>query len=63
MDMEVRGVIASCQHTLMNTVPGIMDWPNYAGNPTNFVFRTDRSYVEIDNDRAEGVAYMNSLVR
>ncbi|KAH6882862.1 Alpha/Beta hydrolase protein [Alternaria rosae] len=38
-------------------------WPSYATNATNFVFRKDQSYVEDDGDRAEGVAFINSLVR
>ncbi|KAF1935223.1 alpha/beta-hydrolase [Clathrospora elynae] len=44
-------------------VPQIASWPNYASNATNFVFRTDKSYIEEDDDRAEGVAYINTLVR
>ena len=39
------------------------EWPSYATNATNFVFRKDQSYIEDDDDRAEGVAYINSLVR
>jgi len=39
------------------------EWPSYATNATNFVFRKDKSYIEDDDDRAEGVAYINSLVR
>ncbi|KAI4623046.1 uncharacterized protein J4E87_006139 [Alternaria ethzedia] len=38
-------------------------WPSYATNATNFVFRKDQGYIEDDDDRAEGVAYINSLVR
>ncbi|KAI4646799.1 hypothetical protein J4E93_005023 [Alternaria ventricosa] len=38
-------------------------WPSYATNATNFVFRKDQSYIEDDDDRAEGVAYINNLVR
>jgi carboxylesterase type B len=45
------------------TVSQIPEWPSYAGNATNFVFRKDRSYIEEDDDRAEGVAYINNLVR
>lgn len=44
-------------------VGGIAAWPRYRENATNFVFRTDASYVEKDDDRQEGVAYINSLVR
>ncbi|KAF2641769.1 lipase 3 precursor [Massarina eburnea CBS 473.64] len=44
-------------------VSGIASWPQYRQNSSNFVFRTDESYIEVDDDRAEGVAYINSLVR
>jgi acetylcholinesterase len=44
-------------------VHGIAEWPRYREKATNFVFRTDGSYVERDDDRKEGVAYINSLVR
>jgi len=44
-------------------VPQIPEWPSYASNATNFVFRKDQSYIEGDDDRAEGVAYINTLTR
>ncbi|KAF1849536.1 lipase 3 precursor [Cucurbitaria berberidis CBS 394.84] len=45
-------------------VPNIAKWPRYATPAAaNFVFRADTSYVERDDDRLEGVAYINSLVR
>ncbi|EMD59087.1 hypothetical protein COCSADRAFT_176311 [Bipolaris sorokiniana ND90Pr] len=44
-------------------VPSTPEWPSYADEANNFVFRKDRSYVEGDSDREEGVAYINSLVR
>jgi hypothetical protein len=44
-------------------VPGIAEWPRYGEKATNFVFRADGSYVEMDEDRTEGVGYINSLVR
>lgn len=58
-------------------VEGIAAWPRYRADAdegahskknetqsaTNFVFRADRSYVEEDKDRKEGVAYINSIVR
>jgi hypothetical protein len=44
-------------------VPQIPEWPGYASNATNFVFRKDQSYIEEDDDRAEGVAYINTLTR
>ena len=44
-------------------VPGAPEWPSYADDATNFVFRKDESYIETDDDRAEGVAFVNSLVR
>ncbi|KAH9867231.1 hypothetical protein IAQ61_007823 [Plenodomus lingam] len=47
----------------LHGLKGIPHWPQYGKNVTNFVFRTDRSYVEPDDDRLEGVAYINTLVR
>ncbi|CAG8955695.1 hypothetical protein HYFRA_00010961, partial [Hymenoscyphus fraxineus] len=45
-------------------VPGIVEWPKYsAGDAKNFVFRKDLSYIEPDTDRAEAVAYINTIVR
>ncbi|KAF2704146.1 lipase 3 precursor [Pleomassaria siparia CBS 279.74] len=44
-------------------VPGVAEWPQYRKHVSNFVFRKDESYVEKDDDRAEGVAYINTLVR
>ncbi|KAJ4395117.1 hypothetical protein N0V91_011053 [Didymella pomorum] len=38
-------------------------WPRYGNSTSNFVFRPDQSYVERDDDRFEGVAYINKLVR
>jgi acetylcholinesterase len=48
---------------MRNEVLQIPEWSSYATNTTNFVFRKDQSYIEVDDDRAEGVAYINSLVR
>lgn len=44
-------------------VDGIAAWPQYGDSVSNFVFRADESYIEKDDDRTEGVAYINSLVR
>lgn len=44
-------------------VAGLPLWPSYGKNTTNFVFRTDKSYVEQDDDREEGVDFINSIVR
>ena len=52
-------------------VTGIPKWPRYASpthhqsTPANFVFRLPRgdSYVEKDDYRAEGIAYINSIPR
>ncbi|OAG07330.1 lipase 3 precursor [Paraphaeosphaeria sporulosa] len=44
-------------------VSGVPAWPQYSQNVTNFVFRADKSYIEDDQDRTEGVAYINSLMR
>ncbi|KAF1954903.1 lipase 3 precursor [Byssothecium circinans] len=44
-------------------VSGIVSWPQYGKNVSNFVFRADESYVEPDDDRIKGVAHINSLVR
>ncbi|KAJ4366737.1 hypothetical protein N0V95_000066 [Ascochyta clinopodiicola] len=46
-------------HGISNVDP----WPQYGNSTSNFVFRNDRSYIEKDIDRAEGVAYINTLVR
>ena len=45
------------------TVAGLPKWPKYGKQPTNFVFRADKSYVELDDDRKEGVDFINSIVR
>ncbi|KAF2441576.1 lipase 3 precursor [Karstenula rhodostoma CBS 690.94] len=44
-------------------VSGVPAWPQYSKNVSNFVFHADKSYIEDDDDRVEGVAYINSLVR
>lgn len=44
----------------VNDIPA---WPQYKKQVSNFVFRKDKSYIEADDDRKEGVAYINSLVR
>jgi acetylcholinesterase len=44
-------------------VSGAPSWPQYGKAVSNFVFRTDKSYIEKDDDRKEGVTYINSLVR
>ncbi|KAH8724157.1 Alpha/Beta hydrolase protein [Phaeosphaeriaceae sp. PMI808] len=44
-------------------VPEIPKWPPYHERPSNFVFRADKSYVEVDNQRKEGVKFINRIVR
>jgi acetylcholinesterase len=44
-------------------VANMPEWPQYGKQPTNFVFRADASYVEADDDRKEGVAFINTIVR
>ena len=44
-------------------VEGISAWPQYRKKVSNFVFRADKSYIEADDDRKQGVAYINTLVR
>ncbi|KAE8152161.1 alpha/beta-hydrolase [Aspergillus avenaceus] len=46
-------------------VDDVPQWPKYSDETSNFVFRLPReeSYVEDDTDRADGVAYINSIVR
>lgn len=44
-------------------VPSVVNWPRYGNSTSNFVFRSDQSYVEPDVDRLEGVAYINTIVR
>jgi hypothetical protein len=48
---------------ITSVVPNTPEWPSYADEANNFVFRKDRSYIEGDSDREEGVGYINSLVR
>ncbi|PSN62394.1 carotenoid ester lipase-like protein precursor [Corynespora cassiicola Philippines] len=44
-------------------VSGIPMWPQYGQNISNLVFRADKSYIEDDDDRVEGVTFINSIVR
>lgn len=44
-------------------VDGIAAWPKYSEEARNFVFRKDLSYIEPDTDRAEAVAFINTIVR
>ncbi|KAF2822000.1 lipase 3 precursor [Ophiobolus disseminans] len=44
-------------------VADLPNWPQYSKEPSNFVFRADRSYVEDDTDRTEGVAFINTIIR
>ena len=48
-------------------IPGLVSnvdkWPRYKNNASNFVFRADKSYIEKDVDRADAVAYINTIVR
>jgi hypothetical protein len=44
-------------------VPDIDLWPQYGESASNFVFRLDKSYIEKDDDRTDGVTYINTLVR
>jgi acetylcholinesterase len=53
-------------------VAGIASWPKYSTDteseedpqrPSNFVFRADESYIELDDYRVEGMAYINSIPR
>jgi hypothetical protein len=48
---------------IVNLVAGLPLWPQYGKKPSNFVFRADTSYVEDDDDRREGVAFINEIVR
>ena len=48
---------------MISTVSDTVAWPTYNESVSNFVFRADKSYIEKDTDRREGVAYMNSIVR
>ena len=44
-------------------VSDVDKWPQYGNSTSNFVFRADESYIEKDDDRAEGVAYINTIIR
>jgi acetylcholinesterase len=46
-----------------SAVSNIDQWPQYGNSTSNFVFRTDQSYIEKDDDRVEGVVYINTIVR
>ena len=65
MVMEVGTPVPTFSDHLLtrHVVADIPEWPSYANETKNFVFRKDQSYIELDNDRAEGVAYINILVR
>jgi hypothetical protein len=47
----------------VDVVPKVPVWSPYGEKATNFVFRADKSYVEKDDDRREGIAFINSIVR
>jgi acetylcholinesterase len=47
----------------IGAVTGLPVWAPYGEKPVNFVFRTDKSYVEEDNDRKEGIAFINQIIR
>ncbi|KAJ5708195.1 Triacylglycerol lipase (LipA) [Penicillium malachiteum] len=46
-------------------ISNIPQWPDFAHNATNFVFRLPRneSYIELDNYRTAGMDYINSIAR
>ncbi|KAH7091971.1 Alpha/Beta hydrolase protein [Paraphoma chrysanthemicola] len=44
-------------------IANLPHWPQYGENASNFVFRADVSYVEADEDRREGVSFINDIVR
>lgn len=48
---------------LTGVVKGIVQWPNYRDGPRNIVLRVDQSYVEKDTYRADGMAYINTILR
>ncbi|KAH5324191.1 hypothetical protein HBI12_086380 [Parastagonospora nodorum] len=45
-----------------HNVAGLPEWPQYINRSANFVFRLDKSYVEDDCDRMEGVAFINTIL-
>jgi hypothetical protein len=47
----------------IDVVEEVPVWLPYGEKPTNFVFRADKNYIERDDDRSEGVAFINSIVR
>jgi hypothetical protein len=63
------GMVVCLQPKRVNTsltvdvVAKVPVWTPYSKKATNFVFRADKSYVEKDDDRKEGVAFINSIVR
>jgi hypothetical protein len=48
---------------MIAAVAGVPHWTPYGIKPVNFVFRADKSYVEDDDDRKEGVMFINQIVR
>ncbi|KAJ5734318.1 Triacylglycerol lipase (LipA) [Penicillium malachiteum] len=46
-------------------IANIPQWPDFARNATNFVFRLPRneSYIELDDYRTAGMDYINSIAR
>ncbi|KAJ5622170.1 Triacylglycerol lipase (LipA) [Penicillium herquei] len=46
-------------------ISNIPEWPDFARNATNFVFRLPRneSYIELDDYRTAGMDYINSIAR
>lgn len=61
--MEVSFSHQAVEHEMTRAVPNLPVWPQYGEKATNFVFRADKSYVEADVDRKEGVAFINTIVR
>jgi hypothetical protein len=55
----------TCVETILTiaVVPEVPVWSPYGKMQTNFVFRADKSYIELDLDRSEGVAFINRIVR
>lgn len=60
---ELDASSLSSNQLTKGAVPKIPAWPQYGNSTSNFVFRADQSYIEKDDGRAEGVAYINTIVR
>jgi acetylcholinesterase len=59
-----KSTLSACESNLtVDIVQEVPVWSPYGKKATNFVFRADKSYIEKDSNRKEGVSFINSIVR